>query len=160
MKEVLGDFSIREKNLWFELLVDVVVALYYYPKAFRLMMAGDQALSGTFMVGLITSTVILAIIVSSVLSVFLHTQTKPEPKDERDRLIEAHSGLLANRVLVGGVLLIMAYVVLQELAGDIARSRALFTLTPLVIAHLLLVALMLSSMTNSIAKLVSYRRGS
>lgn len=160
MKERLGDFSIREKNLWFEFCVDVVVALYYYPNAFALMMAGDGALMGAPMVGLITTTVILAIIVRGVLSAFLHTQVKPEPKDERDHLIDARGSLFAGRVLVAANVFLIGLLVLQQIADGARVGGVLLMLTPLVIAHLLLVALMLAAMTHTVTRLVCYRRGS
>lgn len=159
MNEQIDSFSIREKNLWFEFLVDVAVALYYWPKALGLMWAGDAALRDGA-VGLITSTVIWAIVVSTVLSAFLHTQQKPEPKDERDYIIDARSSLLSGRVLTMGVLVIMGNVVIQEMVGEWAVGRGLFVLTPLLIAHLLLVVLMLASMTDKVSRLYFYRRGS
>jgi hypothetical protein len=159
MRERLGDFSIREKNLWIEFLVDIGVALYYWPKAFALMRAGDALVRGVGMVDLIINTVMLAIFIGVVLSVFVHTQQKPEPMDERDYLIAARSSVWSGRVLVACIVLIMGYAVIQELGGAVIAGRALLTLTPLLIAHLLLVALMLSSMTASLLKLYFYRLG-
>ncbi len=161
MKELLDDYSVREKNLWFQFLVDVAVALYYWPKALSLMLRGDEALRGAAMVGLITSTVIWAIVISVVLSIFLHTQQKPEPKDERDHLIDARSSLLSGRVLVSGMLIIMGNIVFQETFGERMGGRALFTgtMSPLLIAHLLLVVLMVASMVGTSAKLYLCRKG-
>jgi hypothetical protein len=156
MKAILGDFSVREKNLWFELIVDVVVALYYYPKVFKLMLAGS--LTGTAMTNLIVSTVVLAIIASAVLAALLHQQQKPEPLDERDFYIDARATLWFARVLVFGVVSVMGWIVLQEF--NPWPDRALFVMSPLVIAHFLLFSLMLASMTKSILKLLMYRLGS
>jgi hypothetical protein len=157
MKEQLDDYSVREKNLWFEFLVDVAVALYYWPKAFGLMVAGDEALRGSAMVGLITSTVIMAIVVSGALSIFLHTQQKPEPKDERDYMIDARSSLVSGRVLVIGMLAIIGSIVFREMVD--AAALDVFALTPLLIGHLLLVVLMLASMIGRTVKLYLYRKG-
>lgn len=159
MKQLLGDFSVREKNLWFELLLDLAVALYYWPKAFLLMRAGDAALAGKAMVSLIVSTVFAAIMFSIVLSVLLHAQQKPEPMDERDLAIAARGKVWAGRVLVFGILAIIAQIVLQEMAVPFVSVRNPFQLTPLIIAHLLLVALMLASFTSSLTRLFCYRRG-
>jgi hypothetical protein len=162
MKELLDDYSIREKNLWFQLFVDIAVALYYWPQALRLMAAGD--LSGGAMVGLITGTVITAIVVSAVLSIFLHMQQKPEPMDERDYMIEARSSLLASRVLVVCVFIIIGHVVMQELAPPapelgIGPLNYFSLFSPLMMAHMLLIALMLWSFAGSLARLYFYRRG-
>jgi hypothetical protein len=159
MKEQLDTYSTREKNLWFEFLTDLAVALYYWPNAIRLMMFGDEALRGGAMIGLITSTVVIAIVVSGALSIFLHTQQKPEPMDERDYMIAARSSLYAGRVLVACLIVVIGMLVIEEIPGPYTSHFEFFQLSPLVLAHLLLVSLMLWSMTSSIARLFFYRRG-
>lgn len=157
MKEQLDTYSIREKNLWFEFLSDVAVALYYWPKAVQLILAGDEALRSGAMAKLIVSTVGLAIVVVIALSIFLHTQQKPEPMDERDYMIAARASHLAGRVLVACLLAVIGLIVFREMTD--AAQLDVFPLSPLVIAHLLLVSLMLWSMTRSAARLFFYRRG-
>jgi hypothetical protein len=158
LKNVLGELSIREKNLWVELLVDVIVALYYYPKMFLLITAGDAALTGERMVNLIISTVMLAIFVAVALAALLHEKQQPEPKDERDLVIDNRGSVLFGRMLLACVLFIMGMIVMQEMS--IGRQLEwLIALSPLVIAHLLLFTLMISSTTSSVLKLVLYRRG-
>jgi hypothetical protein len=163
MKEQLDDYSIREKDLWFELIVDITVALFYWPQAFRLMAAGDGAMRGDAMVGLITSTVVIAIVVSTLLSIFLHTQQKPEPMDERDYMIAARSSLLASRVLVVCLFALIGHLVMSEFSSDtipgIQWMGYLPDISPLVIAHLLLVAIMARSFTGTVARLYFYRKG-
>lgn len=156
-KQRLGDFSIREKNLWFEFIVDIMVALYYYPAMFSLLLRGDGALSGEAMTEVIVNTVVYAVVVSVLISIFLHTQTKPEPRDERDYLIEAKSNLWFSRALVFGVLAVMGTIMFHEF--NPWSSEALLPMTPLVIAHLLLFVLMVASMVNSVLKLAMYRIG-
>src|SRR5687767_2691091 len=157
-KEILGDLSVREQKLWCELAADIAVGLYFYPKAFLLMRAGDAALTGKAMVGLITVTVIWAIIVSSVLAVLLKSNEKPEPMDERDYLIENKAGLWFGRTLVFCVIGVIGLIVIQELMVDLGWM--LYTMTPMGIALHLLFSLMLASLVDSIAKLYCYRRGS
>jgi hypothetical protein len=159
MNERLGDFSIREKNLWFEVIVDVAVAGYYWPRVYRLMLAGDDALLGRDMAELITKTILWAITVAIVLGIFLHNQQKPEPMDERYRQIAMRGTQWSKHVLAACVLILMAYVAGMELMPDSMTERNIFTLTPLLMAHLLLVALMLTSFTDKLVKLFSYRRG-
>lgn len=157
MNEQLDTYSIREKNLWVELLTDIAVALYYWPQALRMTLAGDDALRSGAMVNLIIGTVMTAIIVSAALAVFLHKQKKPEPMDERDYMIAARANLLAGRVLVGCLIALIGLVLFRELSA--AAQLEFMPLTALVMAHLLLVSLMFWSMTNSVARLVFYRRG-
>src|SRR5690606_22324940 len=115
MKEQLDTYSIREKNLWFELLSNAAAALDYWPKAAQLILAGDEALRSSAMAGLIASTVVWAIVVTTALSIFLHTQQKPEPMDERDYMIAARGSHLAGRVLVACLLVIIGLIVFREL---------------------------------------------
>jgi hypothetical protein len=157
--EQLDTYSTREKNLWVELLTDIAVALYYWPQALRLMLAGDDALRGGGMVSLIISTVLWAIFVGAALAVFLHTQKKPEPMDERDYMIAARSSLLRGRVQTSCIVALIALVVIQEIPGDYTSHLEFFTLSPLVMAHLLLVTLMSGSFADTIARLYYYRRG-
>ncbi|HEY0962497.1 MAG TPA: hypothetical protein VGE69_09075 [Pseudomonadales bacterium] len=157
MNDHADTYSIREKNLWFEFLSDIAIALYYWPKAIPLMLAGDDALRSGAMANLIASTVVWAIVVTTALSIFLHTQRKPEPMDERDYLIAARGSHVAVRMLVACVLVVIGLIVFRELTD--AAQLDVFPLSPLVIAHLLLVSLMLWSMTSTIIRLFCYRRG-
>lgn len=158
LKNALGDISTREKNLWVELLVDVIVALYYYPKMFLLITAGDVALTGERMTNLIISTVMLAIFVSVALAALLHDRKEPEPRDERDLIIDNRGSVLFGRLLLACVLAIMAMIVTQQMSIG-RRVDWLIELSPLVIGHLLLFTLMISSTASSALKLVLYRRG-
>lgn len=158
LKNVLGDLSVREKNLWVELLVDVIVALYYYPKMFVLIVAGDAALTGERMVSLIIGTVMLAIFTSVALAALVHEKKRPEAKDERDLLIDKRGGALYGRVMLLCVLAIIGIIVMQQMT--LGREVSwLIALSPLVIAHLLLFTLMLASTASSVLKLVLYRKG-
>lgn len=159
MKEQLDSYSTREKNLWFELLVDLGVGLYYWPNAVRLMLAGDDALRGAPMAGLLLKTVMAAVFFVVALSVFLHKQETPEPMDERDHMIKARSSLIAERVLIGCLIALIGLVVVQELPGPYTSHFIFLTLSPLVMAHLLLVSLMAWSFTSVLARLYYYRRG-
>jgi hypothetical protein len=159
VKEEQDSYSTREKNLWFELLVDLAVGLYYWPNAMRLMLAGDEALRGGPMAALLLNTMVAAVFFGIALTVFLHRQEKPEPMDERDHMIMARSGLIAGRALIGSVIAVIGLVVIQELPGPYTSHLTFLALTPLVIAHLLLVALMVWSFTSVIARLYYYRRG-
>ncbi len=156
-RQIFGDVSVREQKLWLELVVDVAVGLYFYPRAFALVAAGDAALTGNVMTGLIIGTVTWAIIISVALSLVVGTQHKAEPRDERDFLIESRTGRWFGRILVLGILGIIGLIVVQAMAAD--ASTVLFALTPLGIAILLLFCLMLASLVDSVAKLYCYRRG-
>ena len=157
--ELLNNFSTREKNLWSELLVDIVAALYYYPKMLRLMQAGEDGLTGAAMTSLITGTVMVAIFTGIIVSVFLHTHKTPEQVDERDLQFKARGNTIAYFVLLACIVLVMGLVVIQEMMPTFARTMPLFELTPIILANLLLVSLFISSVAKSGILLYSYRRG-
>ena len=156
--ELLDNFSTREKNLWSELLVDLVAGAYYYPKMIAMILAAAP-LTGAAMANLITNTVLVAIFAGVIVSVFLHTQKKPEREDERDLLFRARGNTVGYLVLALCVALVMGQVVVFEMMPSFTRSVAPFELSGLVIAHLLLVSLFLSSVAKSVVQLFFYRRG-
>lgn len=155
----LDNFSTREKNLWSELLVDLVAGAYYYPKMIAMILGGADRLTGAAMASLVTGTVMVAIFAGIVVSVFLHTQKKPEIEDERDRLFRARGNTVGYAVLALCVVLIMGQVIIFEMMPNFARTEAPFDMSGLVIAHLLLVSLFLSSVSKSVVQLYYYRRG-
>ena len=61
-----------------ELLVDVVVAAYYFPKAIYLMAQGDALLRGREMAALVGTTIILAIVVSIIVFGVIHRSGEVE----------------------------------------------------------------------------------
>jgi hypothetical protein len=154
---VLSDMSTTEKNLWAELLVDLVVALYYFPKVFVLIRAGNVALMSPAMAGLVVKTIFVAIVVGIAVAIFLRIWREPAKEDERDYAFSARGTLIANRALVIFVSLIMGQLVFEGLFPGIAEKRGIKT-NPMIIAHFLLLALMLSSTIKALAQLFLYRR--
>ena len=157
--ELLNNFSTREKNLWSELLVDIAVGLYYFPKMFFMLRAGDEVLTGGAMASLVISTIMVAIFAGIIVSVFLHAEEKPETVDERDHLFLARGSRVAYIILMVCVLAIMGNIVILEMLPEFVQERNWFDPTPVAIAHLLLVSLVLSSVGKTVMQLVSYRRG-
>lgn len=156
--DLLKNFSTREKNLWSELMVDIVVGLFYFPKMIAMMISGAD-LTGRGMAGLITETVILAIVAGIIISIFLHTQKKPEEVDERDHLFDARGSRIAFSVLALCIALIMGNIIVYEMLPEAVKDRAVLNLSSVVIAHLLLLSLFLSSVIKTIVQLFFYRRG-
>ncbi len=151
-------WSVREKNLWVELLVSSAIALYYIPKLFWLIHYGDRALRGEAMVNLIIGTVVVAIVAHTVLALFLHAQQKPEPLDERDRFIDQRANNVFGSVLQACMLLVIASIAVQEMNGR-AWVHLPMMLSPLVIANVLLVGFMVAGIVRDAMKVILYRRG-
>lgn len=154
----ISDVSIREKNLWIELLVNCVIAIYYIPKLFWLIHFGDSALRGAAMVNLIIGTVMVAIFANAALAALLHVKQKPEPMDERDLLIDQRASNVFGKVLQSCMLLVIASIAIQEM-HDRAWMHLPMMISPLVIANVLLVGFMLAGILRDVMKVSLYRRG-
>ena len=157
--ELFNNFSTREKNLWSELLVDVVVGFYYYPKIIIMIIAGGEALTRGAMAELVTKTIMLAILMGIIVSAFLHAQKKPEQVDERDQVFKARGNSIGYRVLVFCVVLLMVQILVTEFMPDIADGRFASDLSGVAVANLLLMSLFFSSLAKTLIQLFSYRRG-
>lgn len=160
---IFSEMSAREKILWSELLVDVIVAAYYLPLMFGLIALGDDALTGAPMAKLIFNTIGLAIICSLFMSAalyLLNLNEVPAREDELEKVFGARSTLGAYRVLFVCIIAIMWQVLMTELALGLGVSYlVLLPLTPVVMANLLLLSLILASTTKSLMQLFYYRRG-
>ena len=58
---LLQEMAIRERRLWATLLVDAIVALYYFPKALVLLFHNETGLV-TALVGLVIKSTMLGIV--------------------------------------------------------------------------------------------------
>jgi len=158
LMKALSNMSARELNLWAELLINILVALYYFPIAFRLMQKDEWILATGAMIGLAISTIILAIVVGIAISIPICIWKKPVKKDERDYQFSARGSMIAYAALFFFVMLIIGQAMFEGLCPGIASKLGLIT-NPLIIAHLLLLSLMFSSTIKSVVQLFFYRRG-
>jgi hypothetical protein len=162
---LLDSLSQRERSIWIELFIDVVVMVWYLPKAWYLLLQGDEALMGRAMGGLITETIgfaiVLAIAVNIVVEVVLSGQKgekKVEPRDERDAQFELRSYRFGYHALIMFVVTIIGYVVILEYYPGLIEKTGV-TLSPVIIAHYLLLCVFLASLIKSGTLLFYYRRG-
>ena len=94
IKTFFSNMATRELNLWAELLVEIIIALYYFPGAFRLIKEGKWTLEDPgAMIGLIIGTIILAIIAGALISILISIWGKPAKKDERDYRFSARGSM-------------------------------------------------------------------
>jgi hypothetical protein len=153
----LREMSPTEKNLWTELLVDIVAGFYYFPKI--LLLIGSGAASGPAMAALVVKTIIVAIVAGIAIAILLHiVGQEPEKSDERDAQFSARGTLIANRALTIFICLIMGQLVIEGLLPGLAGKWDIMT-NPLIISHLLLLSLLLSSFIKTVTQLFLYRRG-
>ena len=157
LKSFLADLTNRELSLWAEFLVNIVVALYYFPRAFRLIEVNEGAPIGRAMLGLVISTIIMAILISIILGIIVSIWKKPAKKDERDYAFLARGSMIAYTALFIFVVMIIGHVMFQGLLPETAARLGLMT-SPLIIAHFLLLSLMFSSTIKCVMQLFFYRR--
>ena len=149
--QFLNNYSNRELNIWAELILNIIVSLFFVSKIFPLII-NDQFYSEA-LVQIILTTIIIAIIYSIIVFGTINTLTKREEKDERDYIYELKSYKISNNIyqisnyLIIGVIIFNA--LYQENFGE---------LTPQKIAMILLIIAVLSSTGKSLTQLFNYRK--
>ena len=105
----LNNYSNRELNIWAELILDILVSIYFFPKIFPLII--DGRLYSEALVGIIVNSIIIAIIYSIFVFGAINALTKREEKDERDYIYELKSYRISYYLSHGGILGIICLIV-------------------------------------------------
>jgi hypothetical protein len=149
-----------ERAAWLSLIVEIVVAVYYFSAIFA--MGPDVDIQSPAMAGLVGRVIMLAIILGIVSEIIMNGIIRRNrdtvPEDERDALISAKSyrnGFFALAICCAGII---GQIVLSEGART-WWMKDIVTITPVYAAHLLLLAMMLSSFTINASRIFFYRRG-
>ena len=100
--QFLNNYSNRELNIWAELILDIIVSIYFFPKIFPLIIDGQ--LYSDALVGIIATSIIISIFYSVFVFGAINTLTKREEKDERDVVLTKIPVITATVKLVGIVL--------------------------------------------------------
>jgi hypothetical protein len=135
--------SFEEKSVWIQLLATASVLGAYFVAAGRMYSVGVRHLvpyAPLFAVAVVALVVVLV-----VGHVVVAIASRPEGRDERDRLIGWRAESRSGWILATGVIL--------SIMGMIASYD------DVVIAHLLLLSLLVSQVTAFVLQLVYYRRG-
>ena len=149
--QFLNNYSNRELNIWAELILDILVSFYFFPKIFPLIIDGQ--LYSEALVGIIATSIILAIVYSIVVFGAINALTKREEKDERDYIYELKSYKISYYLSYGGILGIICLIVFNALYQE---NIGLLTLPK--IAMILLIIALLSSTGKSLTQLFNYRK--
>ena len=147
----LNNYSNRELNIWAELILDILVSFYFFPKIFPLIIDGQ--LYSDALVGIIATSIILAIVYSIVVFGAINALTKREEKDERDYIFELKSYRISYYLSHLGILGIICLIVFNAL-----YQENIGLLTPPKIAMILLIIALLSSTGKSLTQLFNYRK--
>ena len=144
----LNNYSNRELNVWAELILNILVSLFFVSKVFT-----SNQFGGEVLVQIISTTIILAIVYSIVVFGAINALTKREEKDERDYIYELKSYKISYYLSYGGILGIICLIVFNAL-----YQENIGLLTPPKIAMILLIIALLSSTGKSLTQLFNYRK--
>ena len=147
----LNNYSNRELNIWAELILDILVSFYFFPKIFPLIIDGQ--LYSDALVGIITTSIILAIVYSIVVFGAINALTKREEKDERDYIYELKGYRISNIISQVSIYLLVSLIVFNPI-----NQVRLTDFTAPMIAMLLLIITLLSSTGKSLTQLFNYRK--
>ena len=146
--QFLNDYSNRELNIWAELILNILVSLFFVCKVFT-----SNQFGGEVLIQIISTTIILAIVYSIVVFGAINALTKREEKDERDYIYELKSYRISYYLSHGGILGIICLIVFNALYQE---NIGLLTLPK--IAMILLIIALLSSTGKSLTQLFNYRK--
>ncbi len=149
------DISTREKNIWIELSLNIVVSAYYFISVYNL--SGWTEISGEEIGRIIGNVIVFAILGTIILHILFIRGTKEENKDERDKAIEAKGNAFAYYVLVVLCFFLIGHIMLNEGIKDIFPRREIPVTGPLII-HFIFFALLISTSIKSIVQIICYRK--
>ena len=149
--QFLNDYSNRELNIWAELVLDIIVSLYFISRVYPLLI-NDQ-FNSEALLPIIFTNIIISIIYSIIVFGAIDIFTKKEEKDERDYFYELKSYRISYYLSQGGILgiiFLIAYnAVYQENIGLLTIPK---------IAMIFFIIVVLSSAGKSLTQLFNYRK--
>ena len=149
--QFLNNHSNRELNIWAELILNIIVSLFFVSKIFPLIINGQ--FYSEALVQIILTTIIIAIIYSIIVFGTINTLTKREEKDERDYIYELKSYKISNNIFQISNYLVIGVIIFNALyQGNFGE------LTPPKFAMILLIIAVLSSTGKSLTQLFNYRK--
>ena len=149
--QFLNNYSNRELNIWAELILNIIVSLFFVSTIFPLIINGQ--FYSEALVQIILTTIIIAIIYSIIVFGTINTLTKREEKDERDYIYELKSYKISNNIFQISNYLVIGVIIFNALyQGNFGE------LTPPKFAMILLIIAVLSSTGKSLTQLFNYRK--
>jgi len=135
--------SFEEKSVWIQLISMVGVLGSYFVVAGLMLSRGVTVVAAFVPLFFVAVVLLVAVLVAGHTVVAI--ASKPEGRDERDRLIEWRAERNSSWILSVGVLAAITGMVLT--VGNVS------------IAHLLMLSMLLSEVARYVFQLVYYRRG-
>tara|TARA_B100001741_G_scaffold284124_1_gene259502 strand:+ start:177 stop:635 length:459 start_codon:yes stop_codon:yes gene_type:complete len=149
--QFLNDYSNRELNIWAELVLDIIVSLYFISRVYPLLI-NDQ-FNSEALLPIIFTNIIISIIYSIIVFGAIDIFTKKEEKDERDYFYELKSYRISYYLSQGGILCIIFLIAYNAVYQE---NIGLLTLPK--IAMIFFIIAVLSSAGKSLTQLFNYRK--
>ena len=143
------NYSNRELNIWAELVLDLIVSIYFFPKFFLLIKSGNMNSYDSII--LIATTIFISIAYSIVVFVIINLYIESEKKDERDYIFELKSYKISNSIFQISILFLICSIILNPLSSH-------YEFTPTFVAALLIIITLFCSVGKSVSLLYFYRR--
>jgi hypothetical protein len=168
------DLSYQEKSILGSLLAVAAVYGYYFASVLRA--ANRPEFDGGNVARLIF-TVVAIVVIEIVYHIVLALESKVEPKDERDIVIECKAYRNAYFLLAGGAFWVITGVILVNLTPDALPANILMTpflilaklvresppariiVTPFLTVNLVLFFMVLAELVKLVTQLFYYRKG-
>ena len=147
--QFLKNYSNRELNIWAELVLDLIVSIYFFPKLFLLIISGDIYSNESII--LITTTIFISIAYSIVVFTIINIFKESEKKDERDYIFELKSYKISNTIFQISILILICWLFFTPLSNH-------YKFTPTMIAAFLIIITLFCSASKSVSLLYFYRR--
>ena len=147
--QFLKNYSNRELNIWAELILDLIVSIYFFPKFFFLIKSGNMYSYDSII--LISTTIFISIAYSIVVFVIINLFIESEKKDERDYIFELKSYKVSNSIFQISILLLICSIIFNPLSSH-------YEFTPTFVAALLIIITLFCSVGKSVSLLYFYRR--
>jgi hypothetical protein len=148
------DLSYQEKSILGSVLAMTVVYAYYFANAFR-QIGQPQFDSGTL--GRLIFTVIAIVVIEIVYHVALAIRSKPQPKDERDVLIESKAYRTAYFTMFTGMSLVVTWLIVAGLADAAVPGK--LSIAPFLMVNVILLVLVATELLKFLTQLFLYRWG-
>jgi hypothetical protein len=142
----------KERSAWINASIMLLLAGYYYVKAFSGEPPGPAAT-----LGLLFQVVVFIVVLEIVGHIAITLWDRRTDTDERDKLIEARAGNIAGYVLGFSVVTTIGYALLFSAIDP--KTQMCNPTSIASAAHLLVLGMLFSELTKAGAQLVFYRRG-
>ena len=149
------DLSYRERSILGSLAATVVVFGLYFAKLLRVSRGGP--LEAGDVLWMMIAAVIALIAIEIVFHILISVGAGEPPPDERDKLIAARAGRNAGVALAVAANVLIVTILLNEVLRGV--TGAAMGLTPVVIAQVVLLALIVAQVFQYASQLYYYRRG-